>query len=291
MNQKNDIGTKPNSQQTEHSSDTLKKILPKGSPLKDKIWLGAQKTSKVTTANSLDSGYQALNKELHSGGWPLNTCTELGLSQHGIGELRLLLPALRLLQQTAHQRQNIIWVAPPFLPYAPALIKEEIDPRKLTIVRTNNIQDTLWSTEQALLSESCAAVFCWTSSHNLNNRELRRLQLASEKTNTWNVLFRHNECLKQPSASGLRIALESNSYSKLELHILKQPNGWGGQYCCLSLAPHYEHWQRLPAHLLPHHNQAQTPNLPKPSKAVNSNRHQQSSVTVLTSLATLKTAH
>jgi len=178
-----------------------------------------------------------------------------------------------------------------FLPFAPAFTKHQIDVNKLTIVQTNNIYESLWATEQALLAECCAAVFSWTGDYNLNARQLRRLQLAAEKTNTWNVLFRHSDCLKQSSPSGLRLHLQINAYSKLDIHILKQPQGWGGQRCTLSLDPHYENWQRLPAHLLPAHNQLKPPmHQPKPLHDPTID-HQPASVTILCPITALKTVH
>ena len=248
----------------EHNKN-IQKLLDES--LAGRVWRGSSKTAANTTANTpnrrnsiISTGYQTLDQQLHDGGWPLETTTELGLSQSGIGELRLLMPALKELQirqKQAAQAANIIWIAPPFLPFAPALIKQHLDISQLSIVQTNNIQDTLWATEQALLAECCVAVLSWTGNYNLGIRELRRLQLAAEKSNTWNVLFRHSDCLKQSSSCGLRLHLKSNAYSQLDINILKQPQGWGGQHCSLSLQPHYENWQRLPAHLLPHQNQNQ----------------------------------
>ncbi len=249
-----------------------------------KLWRGTR-TTKTRRAATLDTGFTALNQQLHGQGWPTDSITELGLAEAGLGELRLLMPALRALQQRDPQ-QNIIWIAPPFLPFAPALEKAQINVNKLTILQLNNIADILWSAEQSLLADCCAAVFCWTGNYNLSTRELRRLQLAAEKTNTWHVLFRHSDCLKQSSAAGLRVHLQSDSFSRLKLHILKQPSGWGGQQCTLSLPPHYENWQRLPAHLLPQKNAVQAPRLPAQLETQHQS-WQQASVTVLASLSAL----
>lgn len=253
--------------------------------LAGKVWRAGAQQPK---AKVLDTGHPQLNERLHQGGWPLATTTELGLSQAGIGELRLLIPALRELMQRNHGRQNILCIAPPLLPFAPALIKEGIDIGKLIVVQTSNIQDTLWATEQALLAECCAAVLSWTGSYNLSSRELRRLQLAAAQSNTWNVLLRHSDCLKQASASGLRLHLKSNAYSKLDIHILKQPQGWGGQHCSLSLHPHYENWQRLPSGLLPHQNQPQTPAIAEQLNSLSSSDQRQASVTLLTSVSAMQ---
>ena len=277
----------------DHTDQAFEQLLEQhGNALTGRLWRGRQHQHKQSThANILDTGYSALNAQLHDGGWPLTTTTELGMTSPGIGELRLLMPALRELMNRAHTQKNVMWIAPPFLPFAPALFKEQIDVSKLTVVQTRSIRDTLWAAEQALLAECCTAVLCWTGSYDLSPRELRRLQLAAEKSRTWHVLIRHSDCLQQASASGLRLHLKSDAYSKLDIHILKQPQGWGGQHCSLSLHPHYENWQRLPVHLLPHHNHAQIPVLPERLADLNSHEHRPASVTVLMPLAALQTVH
>lgn len=261
--------------------------------LAGKIWRGAQAYERKPgrPKRVIASGHPVLDQQLHGGGWPLDTTTELGLSCAGIGELRLLIPALRELMQGQLAQQHILFIAPPFLPFGPSLLKENLDISKLIMVQTNSMQDTLWAAEQALLAECCAAVLSWTGSYNLGTRELRRLQLAAQQSSSWNILLRHSDCLQQPSASGLRLHLKSNSYSKLDVHILKQPQGWGGQRCTLSLHPHYENWQRLPAGLLPHHNQARTPTVAQPINSLSSSDHQHASVTLLTSLSALQSVH
>lgn len=250
------------------------------------IWRGSE--SKLTQAkpfHTLDTGYCELNQQLHTGGWPLTTTNEIGLNQNGIGELRLLIPALKTLQ-TRSQKQNILWIAPPYLPYAPGLVKEGIDVSKLTIVDSKNIKDIVWAAEQALLSESCAAVLCWTQAHMLSNAILRRLQLAAKKTNTWSILLRHSSCLEQASVSGLRIKLACTAHSQLAVHIVKQTNGWGGQRCTLSPSPHYENWQRLAVDLWPnrqlHNSTNEKPTKQKPKPAT---------VTVLMPLSRVGTVH
>lgn len=217
--------------------------------------------------DNLDTGFAALNEAI--GGWPLGATTELGLSQDGIGELRLLMPALQSrsaeplasrgpsankTSKAAIASKRCLWIAPPHQPYAPALLKLGIDFEQVAVVQTRSLIDTLWAAEQALLSESCAAVFTWTGRHNLTQRQTRRLQLAAEKTKSWHVLFRYTDMLQQASASSLRLKLIADDYSHLRVQVVKQPQSWGGQECVSSLPPHYERWQRLPVQLLPHAN-------------------------------------
>src|SRR6476619_4914417 len=48
-------------------------------------------------ASTLPTGYEALDRELPGGGWPRGQLIELLADDQGIGELRLLVPALRVL--------------------------------------------------------------------------------------------------------------------------------------------------------------------------------------------------
>jgi hypothetical protein len=209
-------------------------------------------TCGILKTNNIKSGHNDLDSLLSQGGWPLSLLTEIGLADNGIGEVRLLVPALRELQQNTSSRR-IVWVAPPYLPLASTLIKEGLDSRYLTIIQTKTIADTVWAYEQALLSESCGAVIGWTGSHQLKDRELRRLQLAAERSHAWSILLRDQRCMTKSSSCHLRLSLKATQLGKLNVHIIKQPQHWGDLYCTLSLSPHYEQWQRLPVALLPQH--------------------------------------
>ena len=256
-----------------------------GNSLAGKIWRGNTAQQQLKAQQKyIKTGFEALDKALHGNGWPSKALTEIGLSHGGIGELRMLLPALRALQENSLQT-NIILVNPPYLPFAPAWEKEGIQIDKLTVVKTNNIQDTLWSMEQSINAACCAAVLGWTGSYNLTTQALRRLQLATEKSQTWNVLLRHTRCLEQSSVAGLRIQLDPNPYSQLTAKILKQPNGWGGQKCDLSLHPHYENWRRIPVELLPHSSTHKQHAKQKPD-LINSTK-----VTLLSSYSALGIVH
>jgi len=216
-----------------------------------KIWRGFDRDSYSSNkANSICTGYKSINKQLHGNGWPIRSTVEFGINQTGIGELRLLLPALKKLQ-SSRQNKEIILISPPHIPFAPALKEHGIDLTSITIVNAPDLKQRLWANEQSLMADCCAAVISWYGDKKINHHELRRLQIATEESSTWNVLFRHNRCLEEPSSSGLRIHLNSTSYSKLQLDIIKQPNGWGGQRCIVSMAPHYENWQRIATALLP----------------------------------------
>src|SRR5437899_1287497 len=74
------------------------------------VWRGGASFSR---AAAVPSGFSVLDGELPGGGWPTGGLTEILGLQQGIGELRLLLPALITLT-TAGKR--VIWLAPPHLP-------------------------------------------------------------------------------------------------------------------------------------------------------------------------------
>src|SRR3974390_3376207 len=67
---------------------------------------------------ALVSGFDELDRRLPRGGWPLGALIELLSITEGIGELSLFLPALCRL---AHDGRYIAWIAPPYIPSAPAL--------------------------------------------------------------------------------------------------------------------------------------------------------------------------
>ncbi|HEY5622578.1 MAG TPA: translesion DNA synthesis-associated protein ImuA [Gammaproteobacteria bacterium] len=170
------------------------------------IWQGAAN-------HSLDrvhpTGFEALDDHLPGGGWPAATLTEIVLEDYGIGELSLLMPALARLNRSDPEGGAsgwILWVAPPFIPYAPALSKHGVDLTRLLFVHTApNHHDSLWAVEQALRAGSCAAVLAWVQS--ADETALRRLQLAAEEGNCWAVLFRPEEALHQRSPAALRLRL------------------------------------------------------------------------------------
>src|SRR6267378_3576843 len=106
----------------------------------------------------ISSGFPALDAGLAGGGWPAGALTEILPAHEGIGELRLLGPALAGLSRRG---LRLVWIAPPHLPYAPALAAAGIDIANLVVVRAASPKETLWATEQALVSNACGAVLAW----------------------------------------------------------------------------------------------------------------------------------
>jgi cell division inhibitor SulA/protein ImuA len=152
------------------------------------------------------SGFPALDAGLPGGGWPAGALTEILPAHEGIGELRLLGPALAGLSQRG---SRLAWIAPPHLPYAPALAAAGIDIAQLVIVRTASHKEALWAAEQALASNACGAVLVWllVRPESAKYAELRRLQIAAEGGRAPAFLFRPPEAAGESSPAPLRIAL------------------------------------------------------------------------------------
>jgi len=192
-----------------------------------RVWRGS---SQIGARSGLASGYPKLDRCLPGGGWPRGALTEILIEQYGIGELRLLMPALAQLsaeEMPAYTGEVtepgwIAWVAPPFQPYAPALQQHGIDLSRMLIVRPKDDSELLWSAEQALSSGTCAAVLLWPDK--LDDQASRRLQLAAEKGHCWAIAFRPLAARQQASAAALRLELQCTEQGT-RVHILKSRGG------------------------------------------------------------------
>ena len=177
------------------------------------IWRGQALTSISPTVST---GYIDLDRELPGSGWPTGALTEVLGLQEGIGELQLVLPALARLT-TAGKR--IVWLAPPHLPYAPALAAAGVDLTHLAVVRAPGRRDALWAAEQVLRAGPCHGLIGWF--RHARYEELRRLAVAAEASRAFVVLFRPGEAAQEPSPACLRITLQSEE-DGLKVHILKR---------------------------------------------------------------------
>lgn len=166
----------------------------------------------------LSTGWRDLD-ELTGGGWPRGALTELLLE--GEAGLGVLLPALARLSREAGW---LVWVNPPYVPYAPALCGHGVCIARNLIVRTSMVQ-TLWAAEQALRSGACGAVLAWTQT--VRPAQVRRLQLAAETGGGLGLLFRPATDAVQVSPAALRLSVLPEA-GALRLAVRKRPGGWGG---------------------------------------------------------------
>lgn len=165
---------------------------------------------------ALTTGFPALDAELPGRGWPAAALTEMLPVQEGIGEITLTLPALAGLQAGRHE---IVWIAPPHVPYAPALANAGLDLGRLLIVRCRTAAEQLWAFEQALRAPECGAAFAWLATP--DPRVLRRLQVAAREGRTWGVVWRRPGQCAQATPVALRLGL-ARAQDRLAVRILKR---------------------------------------------------------------------
>lgn len=165
---------------------------------------------------AVPSGFAALDAALPGRGWPQAALTEILLERDGIGEMRVTLPALAALQS---QRRDVVWIAPPHKPYAPALEAAGLDLRRLFVVACKTPQDALWAFEQSLRAPECGAAFAWLPTH--DDRALRRLQVAARDGRTWGVLWRRPGQRGTATSAPLRLAM-SREDGRLAVRVLKR---------------------------------------------------------------------
>lgn len=183
------------------------------------LWLGGG-TEKSQGA-ILPTGLAALDALLPGGGWPLGAVTEILLPQEGIGELRLLVPALA---EQSRQGRWIAWIDPPHVPYAPALAAMGVRLSRVLLVQAGTDRDRLWAAGQCLRSGACGAVLAWPPG--CGDRDIRRLQLAAGKGGGFGVLFRPERTAVRPSHAALCLRLTRSPRGAV-VEILKGRGGAG----------------------------------------------------------------
>ena len=191
-----------------------------------KIWRGSTEQSGQNKITYIPTGYPSLTEKLPGHGWPAGALTEIVSDGVGIGELRLVMPALAHLTR---EGRRLAWIAPPYIPYAPALAQYEIVLSRIVVVQTTSKMESLWAAEQILRNHSIGAVLLW--SYPNDERKLRRLQLAAEAGGSWGVLFGSSVSQSSPAALRLRLSPSlAGSNGKPMLQVLKCRGGAPGEF-------------------------------------------------------------
>ncbi len=163
------------------------------------------------------TGHAALDAELPGGGWPAAGLTELLLAAPGSGELRLLAPSLG--------ERSLLWIAPPFVPYAPALATLGLVLERLTVVTPDSAADAAWAAEQALRSGALGAVLWWEAQHGrvfTLPATLRRLHLAAMEGRTPLFALRLAAVRAQSSPAPLRLTVEPTDAQRVAVNVFKR---------------------------------------------------------------------
>ncbi len=167
--------------------------------LRSQLWRGDRRAEVAVPSEP--TGHATLDALLPGGGWPRAALTELLVRTAGIGELSLLAP---MLARLSRQDTWIALVAPPHLPYAPALAAAGVALSRLLLIQAEQGADRLWAMEQALASGACSAVIGWPAF--VHERGLRRLQLAAEHGQALGIFFSSGQATSS-SLAALRLEL------------------------------------------------------------------------------------
>jgi cell division inhibitor SulA/protein ImuA len=181
------------------------------------------------------TGLEELDRALPIGGWPIGALTEIMPRTAGIGELRLVIPALAKL---THEQRYIAFVEPPYLPYPPALVQLGVRLDRVLFVSNNSLTNSshankwpassassLWAAEQMLRCATFGAVLVWPTA--ISDKELRRLQLAAEVGKNLAVVYRSPAAAQSHSPAALRLHLQADADS-LRIEIKKCRGGRAG---------------------------------------------------------------
>jgi hypothetical protein len=177
---------------------------------------------------SAPSEVPEIDAALPGGGWPVGAIVELLSTQVGIGELRLVMPTLARMTRA---ERYVALVAPPYVPFAPALAQHGIDLKYLLVIDARSSEDALWAFEQTLRCRSFDAALAWTAV--VKDREVRRLQLAAEAGRSIGFLYRPGAAARESSPAAVRLQLQRDTQG-LAIEILKCRGTNNGRKIALS---------------------------------------------------------
>jgi len=179
------------------------------------VWRGSE---CARIAPSVSTGFTELDVELPGSGWPAGSITEIYAERTGVGEVQLTMPAVARLTRSGRW---VTVVAPLHVLYAPALAAHGVHLERLLLVETKTAHDNVWASEQALRAPCCGAVLMWQD--HLDERSLRRLQLAAESAGSTLFLFRSAR-VAPASPAALRLHV-SRADNRTIVRILKRRGG------------------------------------------------------------------
>lgn len=172
------------------------------------IWRASQMARGHTRC--IDTGHPSLSNQLPGGGWPTGVLVDMLVQQPGIGELRLLAPALA---KVAARR--VVMLTPPHAPQAIALAALGLPPASVIWLRAERTGDALWAAEQVLKSGSCGALLFWPDGigsgsarqRHVTGDNMRRLHLAAQHGETMFFMMRPLAAAHDQSPAPLRLSV------------------------------------------------------------------------------------
>jgi hypothetical protein len=182
------------------------------------VWRGRE----LAPVKARATGHAALDALLPGGGWPIGALTELVPLIEGIGEVDVLRAALK---QLCDEKRHIVFVRPPYIPYAPALLRAGLPLPRVLWIDAAQDEDARWAAEQTLREGAAGAVLLWSPA--IADRPLRRLQLAAEAGQSLAFIYRPAVTLNNSSPAALRIVLRP-APGALAVEVLKARGGRAG---------------------------------------------------------------
>ncbi|MDH3279766.1 MAG: translesion DNA synthesis-associated protein ImuA [Gammaproteobacteria bacterium] len=182
-------------------------------------WLWRGYGPQSPSAPGLGTGFPELDAVLPQGGWPATAVVDMTVTDWGVGEVRLLLPAMR---RVMAQQRRVVWIAPPYLPHAVALHQHDTRLELLTVVTPGDPSAVAWSTEKFLQAAACGLVVAWPGG--IPPSALRRLQLAAEEHSTPVFLLRRAARPRNATPAALCLYLRGSA-SRLFITIVKARGG------------------------------------------------------------------
>jgi protein ImuA len=177
----------------------------------------------------VDTGYPVLSTELPGGGWPVGVLVDLLVQQAGVGEMRLLRPALSALAD-----RPVALVQPPHIPDGLGLGYIGLSLDRLLQIKTPKAADAFWSAEQILRAGSCGALILWAQ--HAQPSSLRRLHLAAQTSETLFIMVRPLTAAQDSSPAVLRLALRPAAEG-LMVDIVKRRGPTRAEPLSISLQP------------------------------------------------------
>ncbi len=192
-------------------------------------WRDEVAASKPVASVGIATGFTELDALLPGGGWPQGGVTELLVPREGVGALQLVLPALAKISQ---QRRWVAWIAPPYVPYAPALAAAGVDLSRMLLIHPRPDGDGFAAVERSLRSGTCGAVLAWPTAG--EGLALRRVQQAAAEGGSLGILFRPDRLARHASSIKLRLQIVRR-HTGIDVHLLKQRGGWEAGPVTLSM--------------------------------------------------------
>ncbi len=192
------------------------------------LWQGRHTPS---LEKAMQSGYPELDNQL-GGGFPTQGVMELQ-TEIGIGEFRLLFPYLR----SRHQEPRmLVYIAPPMMVNSEMLAAAKIDLDRVLIIQGSDDAENLWSAEQCLKSGCCHTVLSWQKA--LHTHQVKRLQLAAQKGDALQVLFRPQQACINPLPVTLSLKLSAQSEG-IHVKVNKRKGNWEKPEFDLNMRTHW----------------------------------------------------